>query len=202
MRYSKLFCALPANLREALRRSKAVALQRFVCVCICVCVSFDANAQLPPECDTVFQREFAYDPINKDSLNDEININFLALIPCGLDSIDIQIFSGSLLGMLYRSLVIEKMGEQITYKDVFIKMMQFKYSPSYDTVRVAAEIFELLAKRPAFIKNWKSDKLLLKEMGMRKLAIKSIHTFLKTHSEEGWTWRELFIAYYEDKEAY
>ena len=117
------------------------------------------------------------------------------MIDCGIEQIDVDIFgNGSVLAIFLIPMVTEK-GKDLTYQDLFDKIIKFKKSPEYDNIVEAFKTSTILSKRKAVLKNWENDKKLLEKLDMSEKSINEFHNFLRTNEDPNKTYKEIFEAF-------
>ncbi|NQX83061.1 MAG: thioredoxin family protein [Flavobacteriaceae bacterium] len=158
---------------------------------ILILQSFIGFSQSESECDKILSQEIKLDFTKKTDL-DILNSTFSKLQDCGLEKIDIETFvKGPILGALLIGLTKENGGE-ITYQNLFDKIMEFKKTPEYaKTIEIVKLSTELL-ERKMVIKNWENDKALLEKLNTPSNTVDEIHLLVLNNSNPNKTYKELF----------
>ena len=124
---------------------------------------------------------------------EEFQKDFSNLKNCGLDSLDIEIFSNSsVLGSILVSIVSNSENEKITYGNLLNKLIEIKNSKDFIKAREATLIFNELSTKIAKIENWEEDKLKLEKLEVSEIEIKQIFKHIK-ESKNIKSYKEIFL---------
>ena len=124
---------------------------------------------------------------------EEFKRDFSNLKNCGLDSLDIEIFSNnSVLGSILISIVSSDENEKTTYGDLLDKLIEIKNSKDYIKAREASLISNELSSKIAKIENWEEDKIKLKKLEVSEIEIEQIFNYLKENPNSK-NYKEIFL---------
>jgi thioredoxin-related protein len=111
---------------------------------------------------------------------EEFQKDFSKLKKCGLDSLDIKIFSNnSVLGSIFVSIISNSENEKITYGNLLEKLLEIKNTNDYLKLREVSLISDELSNKIAKIENWEEDKIKLKKLEVSEIEIEQIFNFIK-----------------------
>lgn len=124
---------------------------------------------------------------------EEYKRDFSNLKNCGLDSLDIEIFSNnSVLGSILISIVSSDENEKTTYGDLLDKLIEIKNSKDYIKAREASLISNELSSKIANIENWEEYKIKLKKLEVSEIEIEQIFNYLKENPNSK-KYKEIFL---------
>lgn len=151
-------------------------------------------AQQSNKCQEILTEEINIENINNKTttLLSEIS----KLKNCGLDDLDVQFFSEPVIvGTLFVQLVSNLDRNKIHFKDIYDGIIEYKKSDDYQKYKKLLPLSNDLKKRPATIKNWKNDKVILIKLGVSNETVNQFYTFLKINSDASKTYQEIFIEF-------
>lgn len=137
----------------------------------------------------------------------EININdiekfqndFSYLINCGLNSVDLEVFSHSpILAETLVSLASETKNDKITYGILLNKLLDFRKSEHYFKIRDVILISRELSNKIAKIESWNEDKIKLEKLETPESTLLKVYDFIKENSGSK-TYTEIFSIFNEEQ---
>ena len=161
---------------------------------------FFSYTQTKTGCEEILSKEVIIEPNQMDS-NEKFIKDFSLLKNCGLDDFDIDFFSNqSFLGAILVQVITEKKtNDELTYQNIFDKILEIKKSKEYEQNRVLLlQYFELL-KKPADMKNWNEDKILFQKIQMPNEVIDKLFDYLKVYSNPNKTYKDIFEDFSDTK---
>jgi thioredoxin-related protein len=162
--------------------------------------SYVGFCQSNSDCDKILSKEIILEPNDVDNLKKFVQ-DLSLLKSCGLDDGDIEIFSnGPILGTILVSLASEKKADsKLTYQKIYDKIIEIKQTENYEQNKIALQVSNELSERPADIKNWEQDKILLQKLQTPNDFIEKFHNYLKEHSNPEKTYKEVFSNFRESQ---
>lgn len=156
--------------------------------------------QSKSDCDKILSKEIILDPNDTDNLKKFVE-NISLLKSCGLDDGDIEIFTnGPVLGTILISLASEKETDsKLTYQKIYDQILEIKKTENYEQNKIALQVSNQLSGRPADIKNWEQDRILLQKLQTPNDFIEKFHDYLKEHSNPEKTYKEVFANFRESQ---
>lgn len=147
-------------------------------------------SQNKAECDKLLSQEINIENFQND---------FSYLKNCGLDSVDLEIFSNnSFLATILISLSSETKNDKITYGILLNKLLDFKKSEQYPKIREVTLISKELSNKIAKIENWNEDKIKLEKLEISESSLIKMHDFVKENSDSK-TYKEIFMVLNEEQ---
>ena len=157
---------------------------------------FISNAQNNLDCDKKLLAKKI--DIKMNNL-EEFERDFSKLKNCGLDSIDVKIFSNnSVLGSILISIASSSKNEKITYENLLDKLLEIKKTKDYLKLREVSLISDELSTKVAKIENWEEDKIKLKKLEVSELEIEQIFNYIKENPNSK-NYKEIFIILNQQK---
>ena len=156
--------------------------------------SVNLHAQIKLECEELLLTEI---DLKKSVENTRLDLS--PLKKCGLDSLDIEIFSNK---VFLASLLIESvyMTNQLplTFGTILSAALEFKKSKEYIKIREYTIISGELFDKTAHIENWGNDKLKLEKLEIEQKHLEKIHAVILKNSGRT-TYREVLFTLYEEQ---
>jgi hypothetical protein len=157
---------------------------------------FISNAQNNLDCD---KKLLAKEIDLKMNNLEEFQSEFSKLKNCGLDSLDVKIFSNnSVLGSVLISIASSSKNEKITYGNLLDKLLEIKNTKDYLRAREASLISDELSNKIAKIENWEEDKIKLKKLEVSETEIEQIFNYIK-ENQNSKNYKEIFIILNQQK---
>lgn len=151
-----------------------------------VLLSINGYAQSTSDCEKVLSEK-----IDTNVDLKELNQKLSELKNCGLNQNDVDFFSqGPMLATMMIS-ILNTAKEDITYQQVFDKIMEFKQVPEYEKTIQLYKISNELLQKKVTIKNWESDKLLLNELELSSDTVENIRLMVLTNLDPNKTYADL-----------
>lgn len=149
------------------------------------------------KCDSILSNTYNLNNIIIDRY--EFYSNLKILFDCEFDSIDFKI----IVGDQYQSEVLpnylleasrENLDSTSTFSMLDLMNVVKKYinTIEYQNTKNKMKITYQLSSKKILYENWKSDKLLLKHIGVSDSLINKIHTLIKNNPNKEWTYFDLF----------
>lgn len=160
--------------------------------------SYIGFCQSKSDCDKILTKEVNLKPNDIES-HKELIKDFHLLKNCGLDDEDIEFFTDkSILPNILVSFLSDK---KLTYQKLYDKILEIKQSENYEKSKITIQVSNELSKRPADIKNWEEDKILIQKLQLPKDFIDKFYNHLKKHSDRQKTYKEVFVNFQGTQES-
>jgi len=155
-----------------------------------------SNAQNNLDCD---KKLLAKEIDIKINNLEEFQKDFSKLKNCGLDSLDVKIFSNnSVLGSILISIASSSENEKITYGNLLDKLLEIKETKDYLKLKEVSLISDKLSTKIAEIENWEEDKIKLKKLEVSEIEIEQIFNYIKENPNSK-NYKEIFIILNQQK---
>jgi thioredoxin-related protein len=174
---------------------------RKIVLIILIIQSYIGFGQSKSDCDKILSKEIILDTNDTDNQKKLVE-NISLLKSCGLDDGDIEIFTnGPVLGSILMSLASEKETDsKLTYQKIYDQILEIKKTENYEQNKIALQVSNQLSGRPADIKNWEQDKILLQKLQTPNDFIDKFYDYLKVHSNPEKTYKEVFANFRESQQ--
>jgi len=183
-----------------IRRTDVATHMKKIVLIIILIQSYIGFGQSKSDCDKILLKEIILDPNDTDNMKKLVE-NISLLKSCGLDEGDIEIFTkGPILGTILISLASEKVTDsKLTYQKIYDQILEIKKTEDYEQNKIALLVSNELSERPADIKNWEEDKILLQKLQTPNDFIDKFYDYLKENSNPEKTYKEVFGNFRESQ---
>lgn len=159
-------------------------------------------SQTSKECEELLSAEVKLG-LNSSDNGQTFWDDFKQLQNCGLDSIDIVIFSNKTLAGSFMVQILSENDtmSKITYQVFLDKILEYKKTDSYTETLESFTILNELAQRKANIKNWEADKLLFEKLGLSENEKNMFLLFLKEAADTSKTYQDMYTEFLLEKKG-
>ena len=151
------------------------------------------NAQV--NCQQLLKKKISLQDLEISKI-DSIFKDFAQLRACGLDSNALEIIGDP---PLFATLIVPLMDsgkkKNITYKNVFDKIIEFQNSDEFPFLKRSHNASKALKNKNVDLKNWASDSKLLLQIPLDSNEVEDFHNYLKANPSKDYTYFEAWAIF-------
>lgn len=151
-------------------------------------------AQVDKDCEQVLSKKINYNFNNENEVLHFLN-DFYKLTACGLDSIDLEIFSSGSIMSMFIAEFSSKSDTTFTFQYLYEKIVEVKKTNDFKQIYNQRKVLNKLSEQPADINNWEEDSLLLSELHLPDEVIRWFYEYLQENSNSNLRYNDVIVDY-------